>query len=196
MIPEQRLSSATFKGEFLSPDNIIPSLLMDYELGGVDLNDASEGVDKYVWKGWARNNKIFLAREGGPNILFLEVASIVTELSFAFDQNMNPLLAFVEAGIAKYRWFDTVTAQYTTTILPEGSVSPVACLDDKRSAQTDMGSSDIILMFVHENNLYFRAQRDRYTMDYLLYEGINGTLINIGMNEFNRLQLRLRSTLF
>jgi hypothetical protein len=64
------------------------------------------------------------------------------------------------------------------------------CLDDKRPLQNAV--SDVILAYTRSGNLYFRAQRDRYLVEYPLATAVTGTLDKVGMNTVNRLQFEFR----
>ena len=115
-----------------------------------------------------------------------------TEVSLAFDQNMRPFVAFVQAGQAKYYWYDSLIADTVITNLPTGSTSPRATLDDHR--QLELNTSDIIMVYIRDGNLYFRMQRDRYLVERLLYPDINLVLIApriryVAMNRVHRLQI-------
>lgn len=193
-IPNNSLSSLLLTAHFLPPDDLDSFLLMDLELGGVALNDSSEGLRFQTWTLRyfpSTGNMVIDAPNTSASTLFTR--SNITEISLAFDQNMNTFVAFVESGDAKFWWFDTDIPGTTFTNLPAGSLTPRCCLDDKRETQT--GSSDIILAYVLSAKLYFRMQRDRYGVQYLLQDpfvhpefGFPAVLKRIGMNKVNRLQ--------
>lgn len=186
MIPLQKLSTTAVPAEFLAPDDIeASSSLVDYELGGVGLNDASQGLKVRTWRLRAVANDIRISAESVPEVT-LFTRSGITELSLAFDQNMRPYVAFVENGQSVLRWYDTLAEQQVFLDLAEGTVTPRVCLDDKRPLQ--VGASDVILAYVLNNNLYFRAQRDRFEIEYLLKADVGGRIIRVGMNRNYRLQ--------
>lgn len=186
MIPLNRLSVTPQPAEFLEPDDIeTPSSLVDYELGGVDLNDASQGLRVRNWRLRMVGNDVRINADGVPETT-LFTRSGITELSLAFDQNMRPYVAFIQNGQAILRWYDTLAQQQVFLDLAEGTVTPRVCLDDKRPLQ--VGASDVILAYVLNDNLYFRAQRDRFEVEYLLQANVGGRLIRVGMNRKYRLQ--------
>jgi hypothetical protein len=192
MIPDEALTVIPLPRPYLYPDNLYVTRTLDYELAGAALNDPSEGLEVQVW---TLRLEIDEGTELGTFYLsaptvteFVPFSGIgITEGSIAFDQNMNPFIGYLQNGVAKYWWFDTVIAQQVHSELPAGSSSPRACLDDKRRLQTS--ASDVIMCYTRSGNLYFRAQRDRYTVEYLLYEGVTGQVINVGMNDKLRLQI-------
>ena len=48
-LPDNVLSTTPVVGNYLSPDNRTRQLLVDYELGGADLNDTTQGSDYQTW---------------------------------------------------------------------------------------------------------------------------------------------------
>lgn len=195
MLPDGVLSSINVFGYYLSPDDRDPSLTEDFEWGGIGLNDPSQGLYVQIWKlrldiDDTDFGTVLISAPNYPEAVLFSGQGI-TEISLTFDQNMNPFVAFMQAGEAKFRWFDTVVSGIVTTTLPTGSHSPKTCLDDKRSLETVAGTSDIILGYMRAGSLYYRQQRDRYTIEYLLKSGLVGSLLLIGMTRANRLQFAI-----
>jgi hypothetical protein len=191
LIPSQRLSSVVMESPFLVPDDAAYSALTDYEYGGAALNDPSQGLQVKVWTLQYSTPDFVLSASGvSPTTVFSFTG--VTQVSLAFDQNMRPCIAYVKSGQAWLYWYDTLIENFTHDALDAGIADPRVCLDDKRARQT--GSSDIILAYTRNNNLYFRAQRDRFGVEYLLRTDVNALLRKIGMNTGNRLQFQLEAT--
>jgi hypothetical protein len=159
-------------------------------MGGVALNDPSQGMLVKVWTLTLDGDDVVVsAADVSPVVLFTQ--SGITELSLAFDQNMRPTVAFVAGGQATIWWFDSVEGDQVFTNLPSGSLNPRVTLDDKRAMQIQAGVTDVILAYIRSNNLYFRAQRDRYLIEYLLAAGVNRTLRKVAMNDKLRLQFEM-----
>lgn len=145
-----------------------PHLITEsYDFGGVALADASQGIFDYLWKSWTDGTTIYTqnkghketgAGAGSPTQLL--TGQNITEVSLTFDQNARPVIAYVENGDAKLRWFDPKSGGYTTTDLPNAR-SPRVSLDDKRRER--VGQSDVILSFIEGETLYAATQRERYT---------------------------------
>ena len=185
MIPEHLLSTTVVQADFLFPDSLERSDLVDYELGGIALSDPSQGLEVQRWTlTYVDPDIIITPDSGGDNVAF-SIAGI-TEASLAFDQNMHPFIAYVVAGESWYWWFDPFTAGQEHVQMATGILTPRCCLDDKRASQTD--SSDVILAYIRIGNLYYREQRDRYAIEYLLAAGTPYQLSRIGMNIKIRLQ--------
>lgn len=189
MIPENRLSTTLLPAAYVE-QTARPHLLIDYEMGGIALQDPSQGLRFKLWT--VRYNQstgdVLLSAPAVPESVAFNRPN-VTELSLSFDQNMNPFIAFVQAGAARFWWYDPiVSGQVFEESLIASGITPRCTLDDKRPTQT--GNSDIILAYVRAGSLYFRQQRDRYTVEYLLQAGVVG-LKTIGMNAKYRLQLEI-----
>lgn len=191
MIPQQVLSTATIPAAFLPPRNEPKQPLEDYELGGVALNDSSQGLRVYTWRGRYIDGEIVLDVPGIVAPVSVLAVADVTEFQFTFDQNMQPFIAFVVGDTdAKYRWFDGTLPGFVTDDLPAGTITPRCSLDDKRDSQG--AASDIILTYMRDGSLYFRAQRDRYANEYLLEENLDGyELGQVGMSRALRFQWQL-----
>lgn len=188
------VSSLTISAHFLSPDDQENSALIDFELGGIALNDPIEGLEYQPWtlRYFPATGDFVISAPNTPNTI-IHNAPDVTEISLAFDQNMNPFIAYVEDTVAKFWWYDTEINDTVVSLLPANSLTPRCCTDDKRDNRD--ATSDIILCYVNAGALYFRQERDRYTVQYLIVDPfihpvfeLPATLKRVGMNEVNRLQ--------
>lgn len=195
MIPTQQLSSSPVIGEFEAPrDFPAYTALENYELGGLGIGDTSAGLRTNTWRGRVIGDDVILDTEGVPETVVFSAPGI-TEFSFTFDQNMRPFIAFTADETSKFYWFDPTVSQFVVTELPAGSRNPRCTLDDKRALQNSI--SDIILAYLRDSSLYFRAQRDRYLIEYVLYapSGANPpleVLEQVGMADNLRLRFRCR----
>jgi hypothetical protein len=190
LIPEQRLSSQVVEADFLSPDDLAFGPLVSYEMGGTDINDGSDGLMVKTWTlTYVDPDFILTALGSGPYTLFSFTG--VTKVSLAFDQNMRACVSYVRDGVAWIYWYDSLIAGFTHTVVGAGVTDPCVCMDDKRANQ--IAANDIILAYTKDNNLYFRAQRDRFGVEYLLRNDVNATLMKVGMNRVNRLQFQLEA---
>ncbi len=188
MIPLNQLSTLFINSPYIEKVNDVNIPLIDYELGGAGLNDASQGLKVKTWTLYLEDSNVMVKADGvTPSLLFVRPG--IRELSLAFDQNMKPFVAFIQHTEAWYWWFDTADSTQKFTQLPN-AVSPRCTLDDKRLIAQN--TSDIVLGYVRANNLYMRYQRDRYTIEYLLRSNVNATLATIGMSTNNRLRFRMQ----
>lgn len=192
MLPDATLSLTRQGGAFLPPRNQRGDLdlLIDYEQGGTDIGDASAGLQVKTWTGQVLGADVVLAADGVGPTTVLSVADI-TEFAFTFDQQMRVFVTYVvnETDVYFY-WYDNTLPGYTTTQLPSGCKSPRCTIDDKRPLQGQ--TSDIILAYVRAGKLYFRAQRDRYGVEYELAEVPGQLLVQCGLSDVNRFQFLMK----
>lgn len=195
MIPEDRLSTETVQGEFIFPSGLYATRTQDYELGGVALQDPSQGLQVQAWFCYLEDESIYIRPVESTSPTLLMTRAGVVELSVAFDQNMRWNLALLlDTGELEFHWYDTVVNEYVTSVYPN-VVSVKATLDDKRPLQILQDTSDVILTYIRSNaSLYYRQQRDRYETEYLLIEDcpVNYRISNFGMTTKQRLQWRFQ----
>lgn len=189
---------------FLAPRNVAnTSLLTDTEQGGIGISNPSQGLQYQTWTCFVDSTSagnVYLSAPNTPPTLILTIPG-VTQVSFTFDQNMHPFLAFTQSGNARFYWFDESIPGFTTTTLPTGAVSPRASLDDKRAFQINSGVTDILLFYVLNNNLLMRQQRDRYTIAYTMATNLNtqylgNTVFQVGMNQGMRFQVQMHAAFY
>lgn len=188
MIPENNLSHRPIYGAFLVPEKAEP--LVDFERGGVDLLDTSQGLQVYIWKCYYRDNWICIDND----IVIHKLISVenVKSLSLSFNFNMHPVIAYTVEREDKERstflyWYDTGQAAQITTDYGVEYKTPQVSLDDHRLHQS--ANADIIFAYIKDDNLYYRQQRDRFLIERLLQEDVGDVeLTQIGMTTKNRFQ--------
>lgn len=188
MLPDDTLIELD-SSKFLPPRNKTASATECWEIGGIALSDTSEPF-KYYWYGYVKGKAIYLHRSGADPVTVLAFAGSVTEMSFTFDQNMRPTIAYVENGVAKLYWYDASVAKNVLTLYPN-ITNPRLSLDDKR--KFNIGNSDIIFAYVIDHNrLCYRLQRERYGAEHVLLTDTTKSddepleLFTIGMSADNR----------
>lgn len=202
MLPNGTLSTIPVPARFSGARSLPITKTIDYEDGGIAFSDPSQGLLYQRWR--ARivgEDVVFDAPTVAPVVVFSQPG--VTEISFTFDQNMRPVIAFVAGGRGYLRWYDTAVGDQVVTPLATDVITPRVTLDDKRSMQSAI--SDIILAYKRGSNLYYRQQRDRFTIEYDPTADMpepertetraliarSGGLIKIGMSRQLRLQFML-----
>lgn len=188
MLPDNTLIELD-SASFLPPRNKPQTATECWELGGIGLSDTSQPFI-YNWRGYVQEKTIYLCRDDAAPIAVLGFLGVVTELNFSFDQNMRPIITYVEDGVAKLYWYDASAAKNVLTLYPDIK-NPRLSLDDKR--KFNIGGSDIIFAYVTEyNRLCYRLQRERYGIEHELMVDDSATaikplrLFRIGMNTANR----------
>lgn len=188
MLPGNVASSIGAPGDVLSPDDVGSSLLVDFERGGVSIGDASLGLDVQDWQCKLNDStgQVFINPVGDLDALYLTLSG-ASELAFAFDQQMRPVLAFMAGTVARLRWYDTTVSNFVITDFP-GIRSPRLTLDDKRPSQSAM--SDVIFAYIKDNgDLCYRQQRDRYLIERVLHTGVDPSMRLIAVGMANNLRL-------
>lgn len=187
-LPENSLSHRPIYGAFLVPEKAEP--LVDFEWGGIDLQNTSQSLQVYIWKCYYRDNWICIENDVTQYQL-IDIEN-VKQLSLAFDFNMHPVIAYTVEREDKERstflyWYDTGQAAQITTEYGTAYLTPQVSLDDHRLHQS--ANADIIFAYIKSGNLYHRQQRDRFLIERLLQEDVGDVeLTQIGMTTKNRFQ--------
>lgn len=197
MIPDNAQSLRPVPGAFLYPDNLIPlTLTEDYELGGIAIQNPSQGLQYQVWTcSWdpITFDVTLSASLTGARVVILNEPN-VRELSFSFDQNMRWVLGVTHTtGEFILYWYDAAAENYVQTRI-DGIGTFKLSHDDKRAIPLELGMSDVILTYIQLNKLYVRNQRDRYQIAHLINPDIpaNVVISQFGMSDRDRMQWRMR----
>lgn len=159
MIPDNRFSSETYKGQLLNPWS--RDRKRSYHWGPREVQDPSAGLLVKVWTLQANGPAAILSAAGSPTRTLFTRSVDLEVVTLAFDQNGRPCVCFEEAGGSAYLfWFDpTVNAEVFFEI-PDGATSPRVTLDDARAF--NVGNSDVILAYVRAGFVRYRIQRERF----------------------------------
>lgn len=189
MLPDMVLSTTPEPSAFLPPRTVLRasavSGLSDFHYGGIHLNDATHGITYQLWTLRIAGNGILLS---APNTSeFQELtANAPTWGALAFDQNARVFIAYVDVTrTGFYYWFDSTIPGYRLSQLPGNIDRVFASLDDSRVPE--LQTSDVILSYVREGVLYFRAQRDRFGVEYTLGSP-PAPQVQVGMSHGDRYQ--------
>lgn len=192
MLLEDRLSLEPVPTRFFGARALPTSKIVDYEDGGIAIQDPSKGLLYQRWRALLLNpgeadSYVQLDASEVPAFTLVELPGL-TEISIAFDQLMRPTLAYVQGGVSYLRWYDSAASTYVTDTIGADVITPRVTMDDKRFIATNgYQTNDVILAYVRNGNLYYRQQRDRFTIERLLKEDVK-PLIKIGFNRGLRLQ--------
>lgn len=192
MIPV--LSSSVVRAPFDERVNDRLSPLLDYEMGSPTLGVGSDDVS-YEWQATSNGTSIMVGRTGVSPVLVTTDTGI-TEISLAFDQTMRPHVAYIAGGVAKFRWWNSLTSAYETMVLA-GARTPRCCTDEKRAEFS--ASRDVVLTYMLGESLFVRVQRERFQTAHDLVPTLppgnvitsSTSIISFGRNKANRLQWRL-----
>lgn len=193
MFTDNSLSSVPAPSNFIGARREITQKKIDKSDGGISIRDPSRGLFYQIWTAQVESNldletdDIMVSAANYPAFSIYQGWGI-TEISLAFDLSCNPIVAFVEKGVSKVRWWDSSIRDYTTTEVGEHCLDPKVCLDEPRSENGI--NSDVILAYLKDAALYFRMQRDLYQIEYLLDEGPFLELQKLGLGAL-RLQFQV-----
>lgn len=191
-IPQGALSSTQVPSPLVTPDDRARTqYTQDWERGGIGLNDPSQGLNVRDWRAHTDGSTVWVTPdpEGAPQTAVF-TGSGITEVSLAFDQNMQANLAFVEDGVQKLWWYDTLVSGMVVTTFA-GARSGMLSMDDKRAGAD--AYNDIIFGYIRDGQVRYRQQRDRYGIEYTLgsVPGSSSRLLQLGMGTNNRMQFKV-----
>lgn len=181
-------------GVLSNPDNIPKRPTVAYTMGGIALNNPSEGYLVQVWRAWFDRNttSVMVESPNTPPTKIFDQDGIVW-LTFCFDQTMRWSAAYtLNDGKSYLRWYNSLLQDYETTFLGEGVVSPFLTLDDKRAVMN--ATSDMVLAYIQNQRVIIRVQRERFENLHIWAENIPKDWIirNFGMSNKLRLQMEIR----
>ena len=137
-------------------------------LGPVDVSVSNNNLTVKWWLFELIDNvfKLFHYDEIGSNWVYhSDLFTPVGCVSFAaaFDQLGKPLLFNDTGSELLLWWFDPTTSTHVSTVFGEGS-HPFATFDLKYGVDTEY--SDVLLFYMRSGAIYYRMQRDRYSIEY------------------------------
>jgi len=204
MIPNKAVILPPIQDPYLPPDTLPITNLTDWTLGGIALYNGTQGLQVQNWyleiiPNGLSDDFYISTNTIAPIYLFSRVN--VTWGRLAFDQNMFPIISYVDQYGAGYYWYDPIAHAFAFVIMDPTVTYPCVSMDDKRSLATSVGSNDVILAYINLNNLCYRQQRDRYATEYILITSVGNYIPNpylwrIGMNNKLRLQFELHGNLW
>ncbi len=186
MIPSNAFTPVPDPAPYLPPYDLPFTKLEHVVRGGIAIGDASKGRDYQNWQVRYQGGNIEVLPVGGSVAFSMTVAGVQT-LSLAFDNNMGIVLCWMASNGANLYYFNTLTAAYTTRNFNDITSCRVV-VDDGRDFYT--AASDVIFGYTRAGNLYWRQQRDRYDVEYLVGPTAN-LLVKMAPNINRRLQFAL-----
>ena len=194
MLPDNRLTNTAVVSDWMfNADSVIGSNFFFAE-GGIGLQNPIQGVTGQLWKIRVYQNKyVYLESLTYPETL-IHTGEAISDITLAFDVNMNYYFAFLDKGECFLSWFDITQAKQVITSFGMDIVTPVVELDDKR--EMFYSNADVVFSYIRDNKLYHRLQRERFTIERLLDEGPYVGIAKAGMNKGNRFQYKLIPLLY
>lgn len=188
MIPANTFTAEPLTADFITPYQRPYQALVDAHLGGVAIGNPSQGRDVRVWVGRYEAGEIRIYSETDNVLGFALPVVGVTELSIAFDNNMNPVIAYRTNAGGHLYYYDTITAAYATLTVADISRARVRT-DDVSDFYN--ASSDVLWVYVRGGVVYWRQQRDRYATERTVGTAGSKLLTQAGMTHARRFQIAL-----
>jgi len=188
MIPTLSISERFMPWQFKMRDPQSP--LVDFEHGGIALNDPSQGLRGYDWTAEydADSANVYASRDDvGTRVAIFNRAGII-RLGLAFDQNMRPNLCFTD-GLGTHVWFYMSSTESMGVLTIPGASSPCITLDDRRPER--VSDSDVILSYMNGDNLCIRVQREQFAVEHALALDNPSALVAAGMTKELAMQWRV-----
>lgn len=189
MIPLESFTPAPVVRAFIDPYGRPYDPAIGWSPGGINLNNGAQGREVQLWYATFNATHILIHKEFGGLQSSIAIPG-VQAVSLAFDSNMQPTLAYKDAGGQRLRFFDAAVSDFTT-ITQAAATSGLVALDDIRDANSE--NSDVIWGYTRDGNLYYRVQRERYITERLVGP-VRGPLINMGPTDERRLMFRCKPT--
>lgn len=165
-----------------------PDPRIDYSLGTDTLNQPNKPRTS-LWKMFYRRGVIYLQRDGGAEIAFLQ--KTVNELAFCLDRDMLVVLTYRVGQDWFLYHFDAKLNKYIEEKLPAGARS-VRCVFDlsNMSQMLTVGESNVFYFL--DKTLYRRSHLDHYATAIFVatYEQYY-YLEQVTYNEYHRLQFKI-----
>lgn len=186
MIPAQTFIVPPMPAPFQPPEPANGAPLVDRVWGGETLYDGAPGRHIKLWVAeWALD--VVSIRPDGGTVEWTCPAPGATQISIAFDNNMNPVVAYQASGQSMLDYFSTLSSDRDTLIIP-GTTSCMVRVDDDR--RTFNSSSDVIFAYTTGSECFWRTQRDRYEVSRKVGDTTK-RIIRMGMSETRRFQIEV-----
>lgn len=187
MLPSNIITDVPQISAFAGTMSNIYDPMRDVVMGGIALNDPSQGRNYKEWVVSYSTGIISVGANGGAIDFTLTVANVLS-VSLAFDNNMAVVLGYMLSDGAYVYYYDSIIKDFITKHIVDATSCRV-CIDDLR--QFNESRSDVIFGYTKAGNLYWRQQRDRYDVERLV-GATTRILTRMGPNVGNRLQFELR----
>ena len=173
---------------FIAPYNERFDNFSQNVLGGVDLNDGSQGRMVKIWNiSYDRLNSLVSIKPEDGNVALTMTIYDIRSLSLSFDNNMSPVVAYKKDDGCYIYYFNTLTNLFVTRAFP-GVTECRTFVDDSRDFYNT--NSDVFFVYTLNNKLYYRQQRDRYDIEYFIGD-TNRILRRAGPSVEYRVQIEL-----
>ena len=162
------ISSTYIEGVLELP--LTDNLNSNYFKGGSIINDSTDMFNNtWLYTYEANNIQIRNLTTMEPTII-LDTIENIYQVSVTFNQNMQAQYCYIVEDQLYLYWFDSLINNYTATLLTDEVTSCYILLDETRDNLID--TSNNLLYYIKNNNLYLRKQNERFTIEHLAYTNL------------------------
>ncbi len=159
--------------------------------GGIAIGDGSQGREVQFWTVvYGSGGVISVQAELSGTPGYELAVDGVLSVCLAFDSNMAVALSYMKADGGYLYFYNGLINDYQTNYYPEATSCRVVV---DKTTEFFNAQSDVIFAYTDTSDeLHYRQQRDRYTIEYDVPGGSAGwELIRLGPSFDNRLQFQL-----
>jgi len=162
------------------------------KIGPLVLGDSQGNIAERFWLATYESPFVFLRGSNGgywgaKEILFQET-ELIKQIDLTYDQLGRVIIIYLTSNNdVKLYWFDPIMEMQVITTISTGS-SVAAGFDLKQN--TSDQNSDAMIAYVRNDFLYWRLQRDRWSIEYnpnITHKDLK--VLSMGMTDQNRFQI-------
>ena len=162
------ISSTYIEGVLELP--LTDNLNSNYFKGGSIINDSTDMFNNtWLYTYEANNIQIRNLTTMEPTII-LDTIENIYQVSVTFNQIMQVQYCYIIEDQLYLYWFDSLINNYTATLLTDEVTSCYIVLDETRDNL--IRTSNNLLYYIKNNNLYLRKQNERFTIEHLAYANL------------------------
>lgn len=188
VIPAHTWLKPPHPAPFLPPEGAQDASETVVVMGGTSIGNGNDGRQVKEWRATLVAGVTTVTPVGGGEEWVAATHGAET-ISLAFDNNMNPVLAYQVGSSSNLYYYSTLAQAYDTLVVP-GTSSCRVCVDDAREIAQVI--SDVIFAYTTGSAMFWREQRDRYEVARKVGD-TTGKIKRMGMNEERRMQIEVWS---
>lgn len=187
-IPLNTFTAIPVHSQFMAPASDAYQALTMRATGGTAIGNGAAGREIQLWSVKYEGTNINVYDAAGV-LSFTLVVSGATSVCLAFDSNMAVTICYTKSDGSYLYFFNSQSGQFETLFLAGADTCRVAV--DKASLFFNT-NSDVLFVYSKAGVLYWRQQRDRYTIERTVGAVTGGqSLRRVGPNVENRLQIEM-----
>ena len=177
MFPGNKWSCDKKRKPYIDFDLILPSIryssIFDIKNGPIELSQSKNNLISRYWICYQDSINVYLRGAIDENtwsepILIFEEVNEIEEISLTFD-SLGREIIFYKISSGLYVWFfDSLASSFIKLLISENGKNPLADFDYINNTSNE--NADAMIFYVKNDGIYWRLQRDRFTIEYFSYE--------------------------